>query len=63
VKFGSSRYRVYLHDKLAFPDGKYYKTAPGSNTANYLISYHYLGSGWAVIYRLNSSSVYHKQYL
>jgi hypothetical protein len=52
VKFGSSRYRVYLHDKLAFPDGKYYKTAPGSNTANYLISYHYLGSGWAVIYRL-----------
>lgn len=53
VKFGSSRYRVYLHDKLAFPDGKYYKTAPGSNTANYLVSYHYLGaSGWAVIYRL-----------
>jgi len=47
VKFGSSRYRVYLHDKLAFPDGKYYKTAPGSNTANYLISYHYLG-GWMV---------------
>jgi len=53
VKFGSSRYRVYLHDKLAFPDGKYYKTAPGSNTANFLISYHYLGYyGWAVIYRL-----------
>jgi len=53
VKFGSSRYRVYLHDKLAFPDGKYYKTAPGSNTANYLISYHYFGAGgWGVIYRL-----------
>jgi len=52
LKVGSSRYRVYLHDKLAFPDGKYYKTAPGSNTANYLVTYHYLGNGWGVIYRL-----------
>ncbi|HEM55751.1 MAG TPA: hypothetical protein ENO30_03195, partial [Thermodesulfobium narugense] len=50
-KMGSSRYRVYLHDKLKFPDGKYYITAPGSATSNYLISYHYLGTGgWASIY-------------
>ncbi|MEM4772828.1 MAG: hypothetical protein QW648_02345 [Nanoarchaeales archaeon] len=53
IKFGSGRYRPYIHSKLFLPDNEYITLRSGTATSNYLITYHYLGSsGWAVIYNL-----------
>ena len=50
--YGDTRFRVYLMDRLKFPDGKYVIMRQGSNTANYLISYHHFGSsGWPTLYK------------